>query len=396
MQWHLTCYVSESYFINSLSQQHVKEEIMRRYNFFSGFLILILFLLPSISSAQVFSDTVTVDLQLFLTDVDILFLNDLNLTKMQQAPLLFSVTIQNYFSIEKQLVLHFGIRRGNQILLDGTSEPFIIQAYPAQLYLTSQNLLSKGEQYSIKNYNIGDATDELANAILAQGKLPNGVYQFFIEVNYESSDNSQRLVFDEEILNIDFSTTLDLISPGQSAESEQLREIYTTLPFFQWHSTAKKFRITVCEKLAINNSPQDVMNNEPRMQQIVENFPFFQYPASGVWPLEEGKTYYWQIVAITESSSGPVELESEIWGFKVGNISNGMTDIYHQQLLNLLTLILNDGDIRALFENGGPLDDFTFTGVMLNNGRIITQGDLIAIIEQVLSSKIIIDNYIVE
>lgn len=369
---------------------------MIRCNFFIGLLVLIfLFPVPSSLSAQMFSDTVTVDLQLFLTDVDILFLNDLNLTNLQHAPLLFAVTIKNNFNIEKQLVLRFGIKRGNQILLDGTSEPFMIQAYPAQIYLTSQNLLSKGEQYSIQNYNISDATDELANAILAQGKLPTGVYQFFVEVSYENNNISQRVVFDEEILNISFSTTLDLISPGQPAESGQLMEIYTTLPFFQWHSTAKKFRITVCEKLEVNASPQDVMNNEPRLQQYWD-YPFFQYPASGVWPLEEGKTYYWQIVAITESSSGPVEMESEIWGFKISNITNGMSSIYHQQLLNLLALFLNDGDLRALFENGGALYDFTFTGVMLNNGRIITQGDLIAIIEQILSSKIIIDNFVVE
>jgi hypothetical protein len=356
-----------------------------------------LFQFPSILSAQ--SDTVTVDLQLFIPENGIFFLNDLNLTNMEHAPLIFAVTIQNYFSIHKQLVLHFGIRRSNQTLLEGTTEPFMIQAYPAQIYLTSQNILSEGEQYSIQNYDIGDTADELANAILAQGKLPTGVYQFFVEVDYEKNNISQRAVFDEEIINICISTTLDLISPGQPAESGELMEIYTTLPFFLWHSAATEFRITVCEKLAINTSPQDVMNNEPRLQTTITVLPnqtFFQYPASGVWPLEQGKTYYWQIVAITESSSGPVELESEIWGFKIANISGGMLSIYHQQLLNLLLLFLNDGDVRSLFENGGELENFLFTGVMLNNDRAMTMADLLAIIEQVLSGEIIVDGFAVE
>lgn len=369
---------------------------MKRSSVITNFLILILLVqFPSILSAQ--SNTVTVDLQLFIPNNGIIFLNDLNLTNLENAPLLFAVTIQNNFSVSKQLILHFGIKRNDQILLDGTSEPFTIQASPAQIYLTSQNILSEGEQYSIQNYDIGDATDELFNAILAQGKLPSGTYQFFVDIYLQ--ENNQKVANDIVEITITTLTTLDLISPGQPAESGELMEIYTTLPFFQWHSTATDFRITVCEKLAINTSPQEVMNNEPRLQTtmtVLPNQTFFQYPASGVWPLEQGRTYYWQIVAITESSSGPVELASEIWGFKIGNISGGMLSIYHQQLLNLLLLFLNEADVRSLFDNGGALENFAFTGVMLNNDRVMTMADLIVIIEQILSSQIIVDGFVVE
>ncbi len=365
---------------------------MKRVNFRIILAILISsFLLPSILFAQP-ADTVTVDLQLFIPENGILFLNDLNLTNLEHAPLLFAVTIQNYYTVRKELVLHFGIHRDNQILLDGTTEPFWIEPSPPPIYLTSQNILSEGGQYSIQNYDIGDATDELADAILAQGKLPTGVYKFFVELDYES----QQIAYKEVEIRIATSTTLDLISPGQPAEAGQLMEIYTPLPFFQWHSTATKFRITVCEKLAVNSSPPDVMNNEPRLQQIVENFNFFQYPPFGTWPLQEGKTYYWQIVALIPSSSGDVELPSEIWGFKIANMSNGMLSMYHQQLLNLLSSLLSDGDMRALFENGGALDGFTFTGVMLNNGRTIAMEDLLALIDQVLSGEIIVDGFVVE
>lgn len=358
-------------------------------------LLGILLLSPAITFSQI-SDTVTVDLQLFIPDAGIFFLNDLNLTNLGNAPLLFAITIDNYFAYAKELVLHFGIRRGDEILIDGTTEPFMINPFPGKIYLTSQNILSEGDQYSLQNVEITDATDELKNTILSQGKLPTGVYQFFIQIDYEKYNISQRVVIDEEDITINAPTTLDLIAPGQPADNGDVIELYTTLPFFQWHSNASQFRITVCEKLPTNVSPSDAMNNEPRIQQVIDNFSFFQYPASGVWPLEEGKTYYWQVAAIIQSTSGPVDLESEIWGFKIGNLSGGSFSLEHQQLLAYLLSFFGEAGLGELFEAGGALDGFTFTGVMLNNNSTMTMDDLNALIQKLISKKITIDNYLVE
>lgn len=373
---------------------------MNKKNYLKKLLLLhILLVLPSLLSAQSFSDTVTVDLQLFIPDAGILFLNDLNLTNLDGAPLIFAVTIQNYFMVQKELILHFGIRRGNDELLDGMSNPFPINPFPARIYLTSQTLLSDGGQYSLQNIDIGNATGELRDAVLAQGKLPTGLYQFFVEVDYEKNNVSQRTVIDVVEIAINNPTTLDLISPGMPAEMGEPIEIYTTLPLFQWHSNATEFRITVCEKLPTNNSPADVMNNEPRLQQMVPpNQTYFLYPPSGpgAWPLEEGKTYYWQIVAIAQSSSGPVELPGEIWAFKIGDTSGGMFSIEHQQLVAFLTSFFGDGKLGELFENGGALDGFTFTGVMLNNDRPMSQEDLLAFIEQLLNNQVKVTNCVVE
>lgn len=346
------------------------------------------------ASAQ--TDTVIVDLELFIPSNGIFFINDLNLTHLDRAPLLFAITIKNYFSVPKQLLLHFGIRRNNQTLIDGTTNPFTIAPFPSQIYLTSHNILAEGQRYSIQNYDIGDATDDLLNAILAQGKLPSGEYHFYVEVSYENNTIVQRAVFDEEVIWISISTTLDLISPGQPADGGDLMELYTTLPFFQWHSTADKFRLTVCEKLPFNSSPQDVMNNEPRLNQVIERRTFFQYPASGTWPLEPGKTYYWQVVAITESTSGPVELHSEIWGFKIADLMQGVGAMEQQQLISLLMLILGDSRLAALFGSGGDLEGYSFTGVMLKNGQILTQDELLEIAQQILNQRIVIERVVIE
>ena len=173
-------------------------------------------------------------------------------------------------------------------------------------------------------------------------------------------------------------------------------EIYTPLPFFLWHSNAQKFKITICEKLTTNSSPSDVMNNEPHLQASIDMLTFFPYPSYGVRPLQPGKTYYWQITAITESSGGPLELESEIWGFKISNIANGMLSMEHQQILAYLLAYFGGKELADLFEPGGKLDGFTFTGVMNNNSKPMTMDDLNAFIEEIINKHIIIDDFYVE
>ncbi|MDZ7264872.1 MAG: hypothetical protein ONB16_09835 [candidate division KSB1 bacterium] len=359
-------------------------------------LLGLLWLMPTrVASQATIQDTVLVDLQLFIPDNGIFYLNDLNLANLGSAPLLFAVTIHNYFLYPKDLVLHFGIRRGNEILIDGATEPFRINALE-RIYLTSQNILSEGQRYSIQNIEISDATESLRDAILARGKLPAGVYQFYVQVDYDKYNINQRVVIDEEDLIINAATVLDLIAPGWPADNADLVELYTPLPFFQWHSNATRFRITVCEKMPTNVSPPDVMNNEPRLQQIVENVTFFQYPPAGVWPLEEGKTYYWQIVAIIESSSGPVELASEIWAFKIANLSGGRLSLEHQQVLAYLQALAGELNIEELFAEGGPLYDFIFTGVMLNNNSPMSMNQLNALIQKILDKKITVDSFQVE
>lgn len=356
----------------------------------------LLWLMPTLVAAQVATpDTVIVDLQLFLPNNGFFYLNDLNLNNLGSAPLLFAVTIQSFFNYPKELVLHFGIRRGAETLIDGASEPFTIKAYE-RIYLTNQNILSDGQPYSIQDIEISDATESLKDAILARGKLPPGIYQFYVEVDYENNNINQRAVIDEEELIINATTMLDLIAPGWPADNADLVELYTTLPFFQWHSNASSFRITVCEKLPTNVSPSDVMNNEPRLQQTIDNFTFFQYPPAGVWPLEEGKIYYWQVVAIIESTSGPVELESEIWGFKIANLSGSGLTLEHQQLLAYLQALARDLNIDELFAEGGPLYNFIFTGVMMNNNSTMTMNELNAFIQKVLNKKITVDSFRVE
>ena len=360
----------------------------------SSLLSLLLF---SSAYSQVGAGHIDVKFDLFLSDGSVLYLSDLGLTGLGSVPLIFAVTIENYYSTDKSIYLKFGISRGEQELFTGTSGsitvPKMVNSTPGRKYLTNQTLLSNDSEYSLKGIDISDATEELKDQVLATGKLPSGVYKFFVEVLDFDSDNSYDIA--EEFIQIGAPTILDLISPGTAADQPEVQEIFTSLPFFLWESNAPKFEITVCEKMEMNSDPVDVMRNEPRLQTIVENQTFFQYPADA-WELNEGRTYYWQVVALLPSSSGEIRLESEILGFKIGSSSSGSSSIEHQQLLNNLQLILNSQLFDQFFGEGGPLYGFTFTGVVMLNGEPVKIQDLNDLITQIFQGKIKIKGYSVE
>lgn len=345
----------------------------------------LLFTTTNIAAYANFS-SIDVDLQIFIPPDGVLFLNDLDLTNINNTPVIFGITISNNFPNSVEIVMKLGVDWNAQNIIEGTTHPFMIP--PGVTYLTNQDFGTKCT-FSQTNINLG----ELEDIVYSSGKLPEGEYEFFVQVVYQQN------VDDEDRVTLHISnppTVLDLLSPGQPAESIDLPEIYTTLPFFLWHSNASSFRITICEKLPTNSSPHDVMNNDPRMQATVNDITFFPYPSSGVRYLQPGKTYYWQVVAITESSDGPIELESEIWGFKISNLAGGTFSMEHQQILAYLTSFFGGRELGDLFEPGGELDGYTFTGTMFNNGNPMTYEDLNSIIEMIISNHITIDRLYVE
>lgn len=365
-----------------------------------SFILKIIILLSLIYCANISFAQITIESGLVNNDISVFFINDFDFTQSGNSPLLFWVEITNAYPDSQLVSLKLSISYNSlasgeiEELASGETEPFNLPPSPPPLRIDNQNMFSQASKYKLKDYNINkDAADELLNAILASGKLPSGTYEFHLEIINANTGN----VNNDDTIELEISnpTTLDLISPGELASSSEPPEIYTTLPLFQWESDASQFRFTVCEKLSTNNSPEDVMDNEPRIEKIIETTTF-QYPSTGAFTLEEGKTYFWQVVAITQSSSGPIEMESEIWGFKIANFSSGATSAYHMQIVNILKSILGDDVVDNLFTENGELANFTSTGVILKNGVSISMEELNALIQEMLTGKVKIKGYTVE
>jgi|Deesub1362B_J571_1020462.scaffolds.fasta_scaffold01398_1 hypothetical protein len=330
------------------------------------------------STQDVFAQ-VTVDIQLAEQNAEVLYLNDLDLTNPGQGRILFWVKITNGYSEDRYIALSIMVESGQYgILAEGRTKPFWIRANEV-IYIDNRNLSEAGSRFELETFTITDAASELTSAILASGRLPNDTYRFLVTV--EDVENPQESSSDEEKLTITNPTTLELVSPGARVGEGELPVIYTTLPQFVWESNASEFIFTVCEKLPSNNSPEDVMENEPRYQARVTERSLI-YPSSGAYPLEEGHTYYWQVKAVVQTSSGPVELKSEIWGFQIGSVGQSALQAQMTMLQNILRSLIGEDAVNQMFSEGGELFGATYTGVIRFNGRSISLQELQAMVQR--------------
>ena len=126
----------------------------------------------------------------------------------------------------------------------------------------------------------------------------------------------------------------------------------------------------------------------------------FQYPFSDAKPLEEGKTYVWQIKKVYPTTSGSEVIESDIFAFSIpamgsegesGTRSSAATNTY----LQILEQIIDADTYNAMFS--GELEGFLPTGVVtLNDTQQLTQDQLQSLAAQILSGQISIKSISIE
>jgi len=308
-----------------------------------------------------------------LRNAQILRVSDFNITGSGSVSTLFNLVITNSSAGVINALLRFeliGDRFPNTPIVVANTRPFPIS--PGSYTLTYQDIARGGDI----DYN-ADAVQELTDAILQTGKLPAGNYTFILTV-FDARQPNTLQDQESQTLRISSFTSLDLISPGAPVGNRECVEQFGLLPQFKWNSNADRFFMTVCEVLPSNSSPEEVMQNQPRLQQFVQRgsdfvgSPSLIYPSGGL-PLQFGKTYYWQVQAIINSPSGEVRLPSEIWCFQISSINNPGGSASIQQLLNLL----GSSDLAALFGEGGPLHGFKPTGVASMNSRRMELAELL-------------------
>ena len=275
------------------------------------------------------------------------------------------------------------ILANNNPLVEATTKSFLLTT---PRYFTYRDFREVGMNADVEiegfTYNTTSVAT-LTDALLQTGRLPDGIYVFRIEVFIKDESGGSNLL-EERHLFVRNRTTLDLISPGARQNCSSL---FTNLPQFKWTSEADEFQLTVCEELPTNSGPDDIMRNPPRLNVRVkrmEDFfdaPTFQYPPNAL-PLQEGKTYYWQVIAVIKHnvlSTTPeeIELQSPIWCFQVKALGDQSNSILFQQLLALLRSLGLNG-FEELFRPGGPLEGYQPTGTAIINGQQVNWAALLA------------------
>lgn len=332
--------------------------------------------LPAISVQAQEVTEVTVDLELI--DNPIYYISDFDITGGGRPIDLFKCKITS--DAERDVSIRVEITRSNPIppirLLEAQARAHLFTGDNTFYYPDFRNgkLISEGFRYN------SDALSDLSNAVLRTGTLPSGQYDVKISVLFGSNPPEVTRSFI-----VSNPVSLDLISPGQNASMAECPMLFSALPQFTWNSDVDRFIITVCELLPTNNSPEDVMQNPPRVRMALQRnqdffgAPTFQYPSAGL-PLLPGRVYYWQVIALLKTASGEVQLPSEIWCFKIHSNDAAQNAIELQQLLTLLAS-LGVQDLMELFKPGGPLAGFAPTGKIRMNGKNVDLGELLALLQ---------------
>ncbi|MCR4437885.1 MAG: hypothetical protein QHJ34_02425 [bacterium] len=354
------------------------------------------------------AQAVTVTSGLF-SDVRTFYLADLDLTRSGGGMPIFWIELRNTSSAAQQVYIRLQLESHDfGVLAWGKTDTFTLG--PAEVRrLDNQNLVQEGGRYSFVEYDWNhQLAAELQDYVFAHGKLRPDLYALTIEV-YDAGSAS---MLDDASLTLDITnpSTLDLVAPGARVEGEDLPLVYSIWPVFLWESDIDLFHLVVAEKpvdvhVPIDASPEQILQDQVRLSKylrvhrgpgapppssgdiLVVPSTFFQYPETGVLPLQEGRTYFWRLTGIVPTSGTTAEMESEIWGFKVAPLSAGDTSPEHLQLLAQLRSLLGDEALEALFAAGGPLHGCVFTGVVQDGeGRAMTLAELVSLVTQLRQS----------
>ena len=369
----------------------------------SMLVLAMIFLLSSLSlSAR--AQEVNISARLLNPNVRVFFLSDFNFTGQSvTGGEIFELLITNSSNSNQECTLEIRISaQGRGVLASGRTRPFVLEPL-GSIRITNRNLFSEAQRFSLLDYSIEQAGDELKDQIIATGKLPSDIYLFEFILTQMSTGYTSQAAITVDVTN---PSTLDLISPGANAEDEHPPRIYTSLPYFRWESNMDAFQLVIAEKLVgvhDGMSPEEVMQDRIVFDRKFKVDPSaapgstlpgdyvaipltaYQY-TSGDYPLQRGRTYYWQVKGIIESPSGPIELPSEIWAFRLARLDDQMMSPEQQQILNNLGQLLGS-QFDDFMQSGGELEGFTPTGVIMLNGQPVSSERIMGLIRAILSGR---------
>jgi len=268
----------------------------------------------------------------------------------------------------------------------------------------------------------------IKQSVMATGKLPAGSYIFRFGIL--GLDNNV-LYREHQAITVSNPTTLNIVSPGGALEDGF--EVYTLFPLFQWESPDFMWNEDNCPEcgyfIRVAEYNSTIHSSIEEALTDISNLPYpdyggyfrlpivpvvsfgttqlyttdnsFQYPLTGAKPLENGKTYVWQIKKRYPTTSGVETVDSDIFAFTIpslggeetGGETTGGTGGANQYL-ELLGQILDPDTYNQLFS--GQLNGYLPTGVVTLNDTQLTQDQLSMLVGQFLSGQFTIQSITVE
>jgi hypothetical protein len=319
----------------------------------------------------------------------------------------FEITIQSdaLGFYEEETLVHIKTKEESPLILTApiTMTNQMLTLDTRQLLDDAGNLVNMNLEV-VETVDI-EQTDELLNAVITTGRLPDGIYRFMVTATPEGGSPEMR----DDVLNVTSPLDLQLVSPGGALADTTSNEIYTSYPVFQWDSDpcmipdGCEFYIRVAQFIPTEHSSVDQAIESTTRLPLDQSLGFYnvgsgltslQYPASDAGDLEPGSIYVWQVKKVIPTTFGSEELFSEILVFKVKDFSEesdsddgagGGSDM----VIQLLQTLLDEGDFEQIFGENGSLSGYSSTGTIQLNGSSTDNSTVQAMISEGLNDKII-------
>lgn len=295
-----------------------------------------------------------IELEEIVTKSQVLGLTTLGVDRRGEGQRLANMIIRNTTS-ERLENLYFHVKVsasdvGTIAELDQKSgQPFSLK--PNANIFTNNNMLQNGIPQIDESLNfdggLTNAGEQFVNDLGGSTRLPDHVYTLELNIFHGGNRLSGGQVVASASATIGsqpLSEVRDIYLRRPGGEIGSGTVVTTRYPEFSWDGEPNiTYRIVVVESSS-GTSPESLLQGafsttevlrfgapgsgsllQYEMVDAIVDQTSFQYPSAGVQNLQDGNTYYWQIVAQLQTPGGVEEVYSEIWEFNMSNSSSGQS-----------------------------------------------------------------------
>lgn len=328
---------------------------------------------------------------------NVLRISSFDVTTPQNQPTFFTLTITNNTDEEiERPYMNYQLHWNNEILIDTKSRYRRTIRGREQFSITNRDIFSRAGSpmfHSPKpSIDISKILDRklphLRDTVLKTGLFPDGRYTF---TAWFTSDEAGTNKISGELEPFTFTVRnpggLFLIAPGTALGSISIPTVSSTPVSFRWSSNlvgSNTFKLLVKEfedTTMLNPSFIEIGGNVIIDEDVEEGKSFF----SDFIDLKEGRYYAWQVsteLVDPTSRTQPV-IKSPFYVFRY---STSTDDTQEDNIKNieLFLMNLNIPELIKLIAEG-----YRPTGVIEHNGQVFSEGQIQAVLQDLLSREII-------
>lgn len=257
---------------------------------------------------EIFSSSGTLRGSIEVLPVESVSLINIDLTQPAKAPVLFFANIYND-AVPRTIDIRVGLSSsskgyiGEMLLRNKKMDP------NSSIRLTNRD-------FSAVSMN-GPIGEDFLVKVRKLGTFPPDNYEYTLQLiengNVVATDESSILVTNPVV-------NPEPISPGASF-GQDIMEVYTPFPFFQWFGQNNTYDIALYEARA-GQSPQEVIRNVPVFRKTDISATDLLYPGYAE-KLINGKVYAWQVQGKATTASGVQYLPAEVFRFRYVDMTGG-------------------------------------------------------------------------